>query len=57
MPILRSQVTLSLVVAQDRRTLGDGEIARALRGGEVWATVDRFPKGNYAGSARELLAP
>ena len=42
MPIPRSQPTLSLVVAQDRRTLSDGELARALSSGEVWATVETW---------------
>ena len=36
----RSHVPLSLVVSQDRRATSDGDLARGLIGGEVWAMAE-----------------
>jgi RNA polymerase sigma-70 factor, ECF subfamily len=42
MPALRPHVPLSLVVGQDGRAVSDGDLARALSGGEAWAAVETW---------------
>jgi len=42
MPTPSSHVSLSLVVAPDRRAVSDGELARELAAGEAWATVETW---------------
>lgn len=42
MPILRSHVPLSLVVSSDRQTVSDGDLARALMGGDTWAVAETW---------------
>lgn len=42
MPNRPSHVSLSLVVGQDPRATSDGELARALTGGEVWAAAETW---------------
>jgi RNA polymerase sigma-70 factor (ECF subfamily) len=42
MPTRHSPVSLSLVIGQDHRDASDGEVARALSAGEVWATVETW---------------
>ena len=40
MPIQRSHLPLSLVIGQDRRAASDGDVARGLVAGEVWAMAE-----------------
>lgn len=42
MPTPSSHVSLSLVVAPDRRAVSDAELARALGAGEAWAPVETW---------------
>ena len=42
MPIQRSHVPLSLVVAPDRQTLSDGDLAHGLMAGETWAIAETW---------------
>jgi RNA polymerase sigma-70 factor, ECF subfamily len=42
MPTQRSHVPLSLVVRQDRQATSDGDLARGLMAGEVWALAETW---------------
>jgi RNA polymerase sigma factor (sigma-70 family) len=42
MPIQRFQAPLSLVVARDRQTASDGELAHGLMAGETWAIAETW---------------
>jgi len=42
MPTLPTHAHLSLVVSQDRRATGDGDLARALSAGEAWAAAETW---------------
>jgi DNA-directed RNA polymerase specialized sigma24 family protein len=42
MPIQRSHVPLSLVVSPDRQAVSDGDLARALMGGDTWAIAETW---------------
>jgi RNA polymerase sigma-70 factor, ECF subfamily len=42
MPTPPARVTLSLVGGQDHRAASDGDVARGLMAGEVWATVETW---------------
>jgi RNA polymerase sigma-70 factor, ECF subfamily len=42
MPTHHSHAHLSLVVSEDHRSASDGDLARALGGGEGWATVETW---------------